>query len=673
MPDFIVSTKIVARDQVAPAFMKAEGAVDRFGKKADASFDRASRSSKTFLRGFLGGLNKIESRIQGVFGIGGGILAADIIRAGVRGLAREVGLFIGEAANIQRATTEFGVFLRSAEKGKKVIADLRALGARTPFEFKDFIRSTKLLLASESVTQKELIPTLNMLGDTASGSADKLNRIAFAFSEVKNNSKASFQEIRQFTNAGVPMLATVARMWKKSGETTQESLMRTRKMIRAGKLTGEVMTKAFKIMTSEGGLFFKAMDKTSRDFLGRLSTLRENIDFVRSAIGDALLPILTKYVNRGIKIAQMMTQWAQNNNLLIEGEFNNWLDTGEQILKDMWPVAKGVFGVFRALLPVIRELSPILPVLAAGWLANKTALGGLAALKAAEKIWGIVIAVRAAGTAQAFWNAMIIANPIGLIVTGVILGLTAIVVGIVLIVRNWDFLVGKMESGMALVTQVFFGFFRIAMWPFIAGLRLIALGISKIGAFTGMQTVEKEFAGLVRTLDDLDIKLRRAAGQLPEPFKIAENFIQKTRTKFGGIIPVQFKADFVEPGSVESVLGFGVTAKKPPVAESRPPLSEGSFTELIQRTIIKEELGRFPIADIGLLPRDFNQDLRAREKSDTSFNVTAGVVESFNEQKTIVEHVVKLIIPGADGKDSTITLAPGSEAPPVEIDLLGLN
>ncbi|MHC4398005.1 MAG: hypothetical protein ACYS1A_20370 [Planctomycetota bacterium] len=307
------------------------------------------------------------------------------------------------------------------------------------------------------------------------------------------------------------------------------------------------------------------------------------------------------------------------------------------------------------LLPVVRELSPILPVLAGGWLLNKIALGGLAALQTAKMLWGIVIAVRAAGGAQAFWNAMLIANPIGLIITGAILGITLLVAGIVLVVRNWDFLVGKMESGMALVTKVFFGFFRIAMWPFIGGLRLIALGISKIAAFTGMETVEKEFAGLVRTLDDLDVKLKRAAGQLPEPFKIAENFIEKTRTKFGGIIPVRFQPS-LEPGSMENILRFGVTPKKPPVAEASPPLSERSFTELIQRTII-----------------NFNQDIKAREKPETPFQVPNSVVESFNEQKTIVEHVVKLIVPGADGQDKTITLTPGSEAPPVEVDLLGLN
>lgn len=672
MPDFIVSTKIVARDQVAPAFIKAEGAVDRFGKKADASFDRASRSSKTFLQGFFRGLNKIESRIQGVLGIGGGILAADVIRASLRGMAREAGSFITEAAKIERATTEFGTFVRSVELGKKVVSDLRVLGAKTPFEFQDFAEVSKLLLGMRATTQENLIPTLTMLGDTAGGSADKLNRIGFAFAEVKANSKASFQEIRQFTNAGVPLLGTLADMWG-------VSISQARKMVTQGKATGDAMSKAFKIMTSEGGMFFKGMEKTSKDFEGRMSTLRDEIKITKATIGLQLLPTMKDYVDRGIKIAQMISQWAKNNDVLIKEEFLKWLDTGEQILKDMWPVAKGVFGVFRALLPVIRELSPILPVLAAGWLANKTALGGLVALKAAKKIWGIVVAVRAAGGAQAFWNAMLLANPIGAIVTGVVLGLTLVVAGIVLVVRNWDFLVGKMESGMASVTKVFFGFLRIGLWPIIGSLRLMAKIVVAISDFLGLkqflgiESVEREFTKLDEIMDNLDIKLKRAAGQLPEPFKIAENFIQKTRTKFGGIIPVQFKPDFVMPGSLESIFGFGVTAKKPSLEKTSPLFSPGHFTKLSERTIIKEELGRFPISDIGLLPRDFNQDIRAREKAKTPFQVPPGVVESFNEQKTIVEHVVKLIVPGADGEDKTITLNPGSEAPPVEIDLLGPN
>lgn len=651
MPDFLVSTKVVTRDQSAGVFDKAGKAVDRFGKKADASFDRASRSSKDFTQTFLRGIERMERRTRGFQGVTAGVLGADIIRAGFRGAAREVGSFITEAAKIERARTEFGIFLRSAEAGKKVISDLRALGARTPFEFQDFIRPTKILLAMRAATQDELIPVLTMLGDTAGGSADKLQRVAFAFAEVKANGRATMQEIRQFTNAGVPLLATVADMHRQVGDSTEQTMLRMRAMVRQGKLTGDVMTKAFKKMTSEGGRFFQGMSKTSRDFQGRVSTLKDEIIITKGVIGEQLLPTMKEYVNRGIEIARTISQWAKNNDKLIKREFLKWMATGKQILKDMWPVVKGVFLVFSDLLPVIRELIPILPWLAAGWLFNKIALGFLTGIEIIQGLKTVILAIKSAAIAQGFWGAMITISTGGmnLLIPAIILGITIFTAGIVLIVRNWDWLMGKVESGVAGMTKLFFGFLRIAVWPIIGGIRLIANGMVKMARLTGMKTVEKEFTSLIRVMDDLDFMLKKAAGQLPAPFKIAENFVQRTRVKFGGIIPLQFQPAFVEPGSLESIFGdFSVKGKTPDLATPSPLFSAGNFTKLVERTIIEQK------------------------KADTSFQLPQKIIETINQQKTIIEHQIKLAIAGAP-EGSKVTFNSGAQAPPVDVNLLGEN
>lgn len=681
MPDFAVRTQIVTKDMASPMFMRAGRAADRFGSKADKSMARASRSmdklgattkksmgaSKRSIDKSTRSINRMgstfdrqidrmERRAAGFKGITAGVLGADVIREGFRAATREIGSFIMEGAKIQRATTEFGTFTRSVERGVKVVNDLRILGARTPFEFEDFTRPTKILLGLRAVTQDQLIPTLTMLGDTASGSADKLNRIAFAFAEVKSNGRATMQEVRQFTNAGVPLLATVADMYRKVGDSTEDAMLRARKMVKEGKLTGTVMVKAFKIMTSEGGIFFKGMEKTSKDFLGRLSTLKDEINITRQDIGLRLIPTLSKYVDKGIEIARAVNIWAQANQGLIKEEVIKWLDTGKQILKDTAPILKTVLGVISDLLPVVRELSPILPFLAFGWLANKVALGLLAAINIVPVIAGITKAVWAAAFGQLAWSAAILLIPggIAVMVAAVIAGVALIGAGIFLLVKNWetvrDVLISGAKKVISAWAQVFFA-------PFIGLIKGLAFAGMKLGQALGVKSMEREFRSVMLTMDEFSDKIKKFGQDAPKPFKIVENSVQSLRTKFGGPILDQGPA-FVEPGSPEflrkSIFEFGTPGQAKKLTALEPtagmPFSITNISNIVKDTIVK---------------------FKEREDAETPFAVPESV-KTFIEDKKVIEHVVKLVVPGS-GQDQVINLTPGSEAPPVEINLLGAN
>ena len=671
MPDFAVRTQIVTKDTASPMFMKAGRAADRFGSTADKSMSRASRSMDK-----LGGvihksmgkstraidkslrsidklgtrfdrqMDRIERRSAGFKGI----------REGFRGAAREVGSFVTEGAKIQRATTEFGTFTRSAEKGVKVVADLRALGARTPFEFQDFQVATKIMLGLRATTQDQLIPTLTMLGDTASGSADKLSRIAFAFSEIKSNGRATMQEVRQFTNAGVPLLATVADMYRQVGDSTEDAMKRARKMTKEGKLTGDVMVKAFKIMTSEGGIFFKGMEKTSKDFLGRMSTLKDEITITKQTIGLGLIPTLSQYVDKGIEIARTVALWAEANQGLIKEEVIKWLDTGKQILKDTAPILGTVLKITSDLLPVVRELSPILPFLAAGWLANKTALAALAAINAAPMIAVITKAVWAAAFGQMAWNAAILLIPGGIagMVAAVIAGITAIAAGIFMLVKHWDTVRDALVKGAKVIFSVWS---RVLFFPIMQFVKGIGFLGKMIGKALGIKSLETEFGSLMQTMDDFDNKLARIGRDAPKPFKIIENSVQRTRVKFGGIIPDQGPT-IAEPGSPrflrESILNFGTPgqAKKLTALEApATPFSVTNISNLVRDTVVK---------------------VRKEKEAETPLSVPDSVIKTFTEDKKIIEHVVRLVVPGG-GRDQVINLAPGSEAPPVQVNLLGTN
>jgi phage-related protein len=95
-------------------------------------------------------------------------------------------------------------------------------------------------------------------------------------------------------------------------------------------------------------------------------------------------------------------------------------------------------AVGNALLPVLEQLAPILETVAgfvednAGWLVPMAAAIGAVVL--AIKAWNIV---------QAILNVLMTANPIGLVV----LGIVALIAVIVLMVKHWD----KVKAAMAVV------------------------------------------------------------------------------------------------------------------------------------------------------------------------------------------------------------------------------
>jgi hypothetical protein len=549
MSEYLIATEIHARGNVTPTFMRAAKASERFGKTAEKSFDRASRASKSFTRSTVRGMDRIQDKISGFRGVAGGILGADIIREGFRRATTEVGSFVTEAAKVESAEVVFKRFAGGLREGKRLVAELRDIAARTPFEFEGLSNVTKLLLAMGGATRDTVIPTLKMLGDVAGGNQDRFNRIAFAYGEVASNTKASFQEIRQFTNAQVPVFKQLIKQWDVLPATA-------RKMVKEGKATFPEIQKAMKAMTKEGGMFFKGMEDASKTFEGRMSTLRDNIKLTKSAIGGELLPILKEYVVRGIQIAQTVAVWAQNNRQLIKVEFTKWLRTTEQIMKDIWPIAKAVFKTFSSLLPVIRAISPALPILAAGWIANKIALKGLALFEVATALAAIVFGTDAATAAQWRWNASQVANPIGLIITGAIIGLTVLTVGIVLVVKHWDSLVKSMNNGANAVLGFFkrlsFGLFRIFFWPLRAMIKGIALSISKIGGLLGMTNVEREFGGVADQMDILDHKMKIAAGQFDIIIAKGEEFRNVFQKELSfNIKPIEARALRAAPQKVE--------------------------------------------------------------------------------------------------------------------------
>lgn len=206
------------------------------------------------------------------------------------------------AGNLQQADVAFTTMLGGAEAARRMLQDLSDFAANTPFELTGVRETAKQLLAY-NIEAHKIIPTLKALGDVSAGLSVPIQQVAFAYGQVKSAGRLLGQDLRQFTNAGVPIIAELA---KNLG--VAESKIKD--MVSAGKIWFADVEKAFQTMSSEWGKFANLMEKQSDTMMGAWSNLQDSID----SLGEAIWSLFTGEAGGLFKwmasIVEAVKDWA---------------------------------------------------------------------------------------------------------------------------------------------------------------------------------------------------------------------------------------------------------------------------------------------------------------------------------------------------------------------------
>lgn len=241
-----------------------------------AAFDRQIGELKNQLGSMSRNLNQIGTQLIGVGGRLTLFLTTPLLLANIAA--------IKVAATIEQLDLSFEVMLGSAEKGTKLMKDLFEFAAKTPFQIRDIGPTAKRLLAV-GIASKDVIETLRVLGNAAAGLGVPLQQLVRAYGDVQAKTKLTGEELRQFTNAGVPLLAELAKAFKKN----EEEIF---KMISARQIGFEDVKNAFTAMSGEGGRFFNLMDRLSLTMGGLFSNLLDNLFLVAGGFGEVIIEVL---------------------------------------------------------------------------------------------------------------------------------------------------------------------------------------------------------------------------------------------------------------------------------------------------------------------------------------------------------------------------------------------
>ena len=353
------------------------------------------------------------------------------------------------ASEYERTAIAFEVMMKSAEGGLTMLKNIERLAVETPFHSQELAVYAKELMAF-GVEIENLVPALRSLGDVSAGTGGRMDRLVLAFGQVMTAGRLMGQEVRQFTNAGVPILEYLSKVIDKP-------VHQVRQMIHRGDISSGMVISAFKMMTEEGGRFAGMMDRINKETVsGRWENLRENLQInirnfalaafeglgLANAIGSVTESLgridqdAVRKVFEGIRKTFIWIKEVYNNiTSAIQGiidKIKQWITVNENARNTIM----GIAGILIILIMITRAIATLVTVtklliIAFNVLAFaiKLVTGWKIAYTVVMKMLTIATYAQAIAATKAWLAAL---GPVG----AIILGLTAAIIGLIVAMKS---------------------------------------------------------------------------------------------------------------------------------------------------------------------------------------------------------------------------------------------
>ena len=316
--------------------------------------------------------------------VAAGNMIADFAKKASAELAKVVKSGIDYNASMESYLTNFKVMLGNEEQAAAKLSELRKMAASTPFALSDLTEGTQTLLQF-GIAADNTTGVLKQLGDISLGNADKLQTLVRAYGKMSSAHKVTLENVNMMIDAGFNPLNQIC-------EATGESMSDLYKRISDGSVSFEELQYAVQAATSEGGQFYNGMLEASQTFSGRMSTLKDNVSALTGELTSGLFAALGDLV---VKLNEVVT---------------SFLDSDEKMaqLKETIGIATSVVAAAGA---AFLAYKGYIALASAAEVAHTAYTAAMTAAHAAAEAGTTGLAL-----AQAALNAVLEANPIGLVV-----------------------------------------------------------------------------------------------------------------------------------------------------------------------------------------------------------------------------------------------------------------
>ena len=202
------------------------------------------------------------------------------------------------------------LFGGNAEAAEAMYERISEYGKVTPYDKAGLLEAQRTMM-SFGMSGEAAFSTLQQIGDIAMGDSQKLQSLALAFAQMSSTGKLTGQDLMQMINAGFNPLNEISKVTGKSVGTLKEEMSK-------GAISADMVSEAFRMATSEGGLFYGAIEAASETTAGRMASIRDTIEEIKVSLFNAL------------------------------GDFGLWISTISEVmvpLSQVMPLLTGVFGL----------------------------------------------------------------------------------------------------------------------------------------------------------------------------------------------------------------------------------------------------------------------------------------------------------------------------------------
>lgn len=248
---------------------RAAAAAERLSREQRRSADQADRMSRS-LSSSGGALRQLTSLAAGYFS--------------VMGVTRFLGSVIRVTGEFEMQREALRNIVQDARGADALFGRLQKLAVETPYTFSEITSYAKQLSAF-SVPLDELYDTTKMLADVSAGLGVDMGRMILAYGQVRSAAFLRGQEVRQFTEAGVPLLQKLAEQFSElegRAVSTGEVFDKISKRL----VPFEMVQKVMRDLTSEGGQFFDMQAVLADTLKGKVMKLKDAYEQMLFAIGE---------------------------------------------------------------------------------------------------------------------------------------------------------------------------------------------------------------------------------------------------------------------------------------------------------------------------------------------------------------------------------------------------
>lgn len=286
-------------DKDSEDYKKATAALDAYIDKLEEMQGSGKRLSKNKVDDVLGADMSDLIRRAGRVRTGGKFIGEDLEET--KDKATALGEVLGEVFNyymierfirnlytiggeFQKQQIALQAMIGDVDKANSIFERTKAAAVMSPFTFSELASYTKQM-AAYGIEYEELYDTTKRLADISAGVGVDMGRLILAFGQVRSAAVLRGQELRQFTEAGIPMVNELAKAFSNLEKREVKAAEVFDKISRREVSFGMVKDVLFE-MTDPGGRFYEMQGELAQSLAGQWSNLKDAWEIMIAEIAN---------------------------------------------------------------------------------------------------------------------------------------------------------------------------------------------------------------------------------------------------------------------------------------------------------------------------------------------------------------------------------------------------